>query len=147
MHVFTCPIITVICMQVSKTTTEHEMLKARITLKNLENLTYNFPNDSTIAMEFNQKLSQLFDCYYSKLSQEAGILIRPVTKFRMRMIKRKYRKLCNPVWKVSSLPRVCKKKNKKRKKKKVLKACSSIPDVHACVSFIYVINRVYLHAC
>ena len=48
MHVFTCPIITVICMQVSKTTTEHEMLKARITLKNLENLTYNFPNDSTI---------------------------------------------------------------------------------------------------
>ena len=71
-------------------------------------------------------------------------MISPVTKFRMRMIKQRHRKLCNPVLKVSSLPRVCK---KKRKKKKILKACSYIPDVHACVSFIYVINRVYLHAC
>ena len=95
------------------------MLKARVTLKNLENLTYNFPNDSTIAMEFNQKLSQLFDCYYSKLSQEAGILIRPVTKFRMRMIKQKYRKLCNPVWKVSSLPRVCKIEQEEQEKESI----------------------------
>ena len=90
-------------------------------LKNLENLTYNFPNDSALAAEFSQKLNQLFDSYYTKLSQEGGILIRPVTKFRMKMIKRKYRKICNPAWKVSSLPRVCKRKNKKRKKKNVLK--------------------------
>ena len=46
------------------------MLKARVILKNLESLTYNFLcSDSALAMEFNVKLTQLFDEFYSKVSQ------------------------------------------------------------------------------
>ena len=95
------------------------MLKARVTLKNLESLTYNFlGSDSALAMEFNVKLTQLFDEFYSKVSQ-GDLLIRPVTKERVRMIKCKYRKLSCPAWKVSSLPRCVKRKTKKSRIVKV----------------------------
>ena len=59
------------------------MLKARVTLKNLENLTYNFlGSDDVLAMKFNKKLTQLFDKFYSKVSQ-GDLLVRPVTKERV----------------------------------------------------------------
>ena len=70
-------------------------------------------------MEFNKKLIQLFDEFYSKASQ-GDLLIRPVTKERVRMIKCKYRKLNCPAWKVSSLPRYAKRKTKRRKDSKGL---------------------------
>lgn len=70
-------------------------------------------------MEFNKKLIQLFDEFYSKASQ-GDLLIRPVTKERVRMIKHKYRKLSCPAWKVSSLPRYAKRKTKRRKDSKGL---------------------------
>lgn len=94
------------------------MIKARITLNNLENLTYNFPNDESLATEFNEQLGKLFNTFYSKLAPETGILIRPVTKQRLQLIKRKYRNIKHPTWKVSSLPKSTK---KKKKAKKVLK--------------------------
>ena len=50
-------------LQVSKPTTDGETVKARVALKNLENLTYNFPNDESLATEFNEKLSKLFDTF------------------------------------------------------------------------------------
>ena len=107
-----------VTLQVSKPTTEQEMVKARITLKNLENLTFNFPNDESLLKEFSEQLSKLFHTFYSKLTPQTGILIRPVTKQRLQLIKRKYRKLKFPTWKISSLPKSVK---KRKKTKKILK--------------------------
>jgi len=70
-------------------------------------------------MEFNKKLTQLFDEFCSKVSQ-GDLLICPVTKERVGMIKHKYRKLSSPGWKVSSLPRYAKRKTKKRR---IVKVC------------------------
>ena len=66
-----------------------------------------------------RKLSKLFDTFYSKLAPKTGILICPITKQRLQLIKRKYRNLEHPTWKVSSLP-----KPSKRKSKKILKVNS-----------------------
>ena len=104
-----------VTLQVSKPTTEQEMVKARITLKNLENLTFNFPNDESLSKEFSEQLSKLFHTFYSKLTPQTGILIRPVTKQRLQLIKRKYRKLKFPTWKISSLPKSVKKRKKTMK--------------------------------
>ena len=43
-------------LQVLKPTADGEMVKARVALKNLENLTYNFPNDESLATEFIEQL-------------------------------------------------------------------------------------------
>ena len=96
------------------------MLNTRVTLKNLKNLTYIFlDSDNALAMELNKKLTQLFDEFYLKVSP-GDLLMHPVTKERVRMIKCKYRKLSCPAWKVSSLPRYAKGKTKKIK---IVKVC------------------------
>ena len=96
------------------------MIKARVTLKNLENLTFNFSDDESLTKEFNKELSKLYDSFYSKVAPITGILIRPITKRlqRLQLIKRKYRKIKCPPWKISSLPKSVR---KKKKQKKILK--------------------------
>ena len=61
---------------------------------------------------------------------QGDLLIRPVTKERVRMIKRKYRKLSCPAWKVSSLPRYVKRKTKKSRIVKVCELYDIFANVH-----------------
>ena len=80
-------------MQKKELTVEDEMLKARVVLKNLENLTYNIPKDDhAIALDLCQELQRVFDTFYQKLPQESGILIRPPTKDQVRKIRMKYKR-------------------------------------------------------
>ncbi len=84
------------------------MLRARVLLKNLENLTYNFPSASVeLATQFTQELDGVFNAFYGKLPQEAGILIHPVNPEKIRKIKMKYRRCQRQStrWTCSSLPR------------------------------------------
>ena len=66
------------------------MLKARVTLQNLKTLTYNFPDDNvTLAEEFTQMLDELYHSFYSRLPNEAGLIILPPTQESIRSTKKR----------------------------------------------------------
>ena len=95
------------------------MLATRVVLKNLENLTYNIPKDDTeLASQFHQEIDRVFNSFYGKLPQEAGVLIRPVTQEKVRKISMKYKRQRQSAsnWTCSSLPRY---HSRGRKAKKV----------------------------
>lgn len=52
------------------------MVKARVTLQNLKTLSYNFPStDSDLAREFTEQLDQLYQSFYARLPNEAGLIV------------------------------------------------------------------------
>jgi len=68
------------------------MVKARVILQNLKTLSYNFSSsDLQLAADFTQKLEELYHIFYSKLSNESGILIRPPDKRSLRSTQQRKR--------------------------------------------------------
>lgn len=52
------------------------MVKARVTLQNLKTLSYNFPaNNSDLAKQFTEQLDQIYQSFYARLPNEAGLII------------------------------------------------------------------------
>jgi hypothetical protein len=65
------------------------MLKARVILQNLKILRYTFPDrDVSLAGEFTQKLDDLHRSFYSRLPNEAGLIILPQTQESIRSTKK-----------------------------------------------------------
>ena len=59
-------------------TVQESMLRARVLLQNLKILTYNFSDKNvSLAPEFTHKLDEIYQCFYSKLPDAAGIIILP----------------------------------------------------------------------
>ena len=82
---------------------QDNMLKARVTLQNLKTLTYNFPDDNTnLAEEFAQRLDELHQSFYSRLPNEAGLIILPPTQESIRSTKK--REIINKSTEYSNLP-------------------------------------------
>ena len=66
------------------------MLKARVTLQNLKTLSYTFPDkDVSLAEEFTQQLDELYRSFYSRLPNEAGLIILPQTQDSIHLTKKK----------------------------------------------------------
>ena len=71
-------------------TVQDSMLKVRVTLQNLKTLSYNFPDKNvSLAEEFNQKLDELYHSFYSRLPNEAGLIILPQAQESIRSTKRR----------------------------------------------------------
>lgn len=69
---------------------QESMLRARVLLQNLKTLTYNFSDKNvSLALEFTHKLDELYQCFYSKLPNEAGIIILPDPQNSLRSTKRR----------------------------------------------------------
>ena len=72
------------------TTVQESMLKARVTLQNLKTLSYTFPDkDVSLAEEFTQQLDELYRSFYSRLPNEAGLIILPQTQDSIRSTKKR----------------------------------------------------------
>ena len=66
------------------------MLKARVTLQNLKTLGYTFPDkDVCLAEEFTQQLDKLYGSFYSRLPNEAGLIILPQIQDSIRSTKKR----------------------------------------------------------
>ena len=66
------------------------MLRARVTLQNMKTLTYNFPDeDIQLAVEFPQKLDELYQYFYSRLRNEKGLIILTQIQESLRSTKRR----------------------------------------------------------
>ena len=66
------------------------MVSARVTLQNLKTLSYNFTDtDVNLAKEFTQKLDELYQSFYSRLPNEAGIIILTQAQESIRSTKRR----------------------------------------------------------
>jgi hypothetical protein len=71
-------------------TVQDSMLKARVTLQNLKTLSYTFPDrDVSLAEEFTQQLDELYQSFYSRLPNEAGLIILPPTQESIRSTKKR----------------------------------------------------------
>ena len=71
-------------------TVQDSMVRARVTLQNLKTLSYNFPDkDVNLAKEFTQKLDELYQSFYSRLPNEAGIIILTQAQESIRSTKRR----------------------------------------------------------
>ena len=81
---------------------QDNMLKARVTLQNLKTLTYNFPGNINLAEEFTQVLDELYQSFYSRLPNEAGLIILPPGQESIRSTKK--REIVNRSTEVSNLP-------------------------------------------
>ena len=70
-----------------ETTVKDSMLRARVTLKTL---TYNFSDeDIQLAVEFTQKLDELYQYFYSTLPNEKGLIILTQNQESLRSTKRR----------------------------------------------------------
>ena len=57
-------------------TVDANMVKARVTLQNLKTLSYNFPaNNYDLAKQFTEQLDQIYQSFYARLPNEAGLII------------------------------------------------------------------------
>ena len=68
-------------------------MKARITLKNIETLTYNFTeNECTQAINLASDLDNLYTKYYDLLPNHQGLILQPKSSIRIQYMRRKVQK-------------------------------------------------------
>lgn len=81
-----------------------ELVNARITLKNLETLTYNFTEiDYDHATALASDLEQLYSKYQALLPKSQGLLLHPKSNTKIQYMRRKVQK-ARLALKCSSLP-------------------------------------------
>ncbi len=83
---------------------KHVRDKITISLKVIENLTYNCTSSEDLE-DILQKLERLKTDFRQKLPQSRGLIIRPVLSARVRKIRRKYVQLSKRASQYASLPR------------------------------------------
>ena len=71
-------------------TVRDSMLQARVILQNLQTLSYNFPDKNvSLANEFTEQLDELYQSFYSRLPNEAGLIILSQAQESIRSTKRR----------------------------------------------------------
>ena len=82
-----------------------ELVNARITLKNIETLTYNFTEtEYNHARNLASDLEQLYSKYQALLPKSHGLILQPKSNVKIQYMRRKVKK-ARAVMKCSSLPR------------------------------------------
>ena len=132
---------------------QDHMLKARVTLQNLKTLTYNFPNDNVnLPEEFTQMLDEFYHSFYSRLPNEAGLIILPPAQELIRSTKK--REIINRNTDYSNLPprkkykksadsRVGIKADRLKKETSSMKVRLIWPQLslHDCMLYLYTIGK------
>ena len=83
-------IVCTLCICMIEIFTRQELVMARITLKNIETLTYNFTEtEMEQAKALSADLDELYSKYHALLPKRQGILLRPNANVAIQYMRRK----------------------------------------------------------